>query len=157
MPPDRLFDLSQYDLDRLCLSKAEIYEHLPHRYEFQLLDGFCAVDRDARRGVALAEVRSDAWWVRGHVEGRTLLPGVLMLEMAAQASAVLSKLLGGSPGFIAFGGVDGCKFREAVAPPARLYLLCVAIEDRRRRFVYDTQGVCRDKLVFQARVTGLAM
>jgi len=157
MPPPRLIDLSQYDLDQVCLSRKAIYEQLPHRYEFQLIDGFCVLDKKARIAVAFADVRPDAWWVRGHVEGRTLLPGVLMLEMAAQASAILSKAVTGNPGFLGFGGVESCKFRDSVAPPARLYLLCVDIEQRTRRFISDVQGVCGDKLIFQARITGMTM
>jgi len=53
--------------------------------------------------------------------------------------------------------VDACKFREALAPEARLYILAVDIEDRPRRFISDTQGICNDKLVFQARITGMTM
>jgi len=157
MPPPRLIDLSQHDLERVCVSKAEIYKHLPHRHEFQLLDGFCVLDKEARRAVAFADIHANAWWVRGHVEGRTLLPGVLMLEMAAQASAILSKTVTGNPGFLGFGGVDACKFRDAIAPPARLYILCADVEDRPRRFISDVQGICADKLVFQARITGMTM
>ena len=157
MPPPRLIDLSQHDLGSVCLSKKEIYEQLPHRHEFQVLDGFCVLDMEARHAVAFADIHPDAWWVPGHVEGRTLLPGVLMLEMAAQASAIMSKTLSGHRGFLGFGGVDGCKFRDVIAPPARLYILCVDIENRPRRFISDTQGICNDKLVFQAKITGMAM
>ena len=80
-----------------------------------------------------------------------------MLEMAAQASAIMSKTLSGHRGFLGFGGVDGCKFRDVIAPPARLYILCVDIENRPRRFISNTQGICNDKLVFQAKITGMAM
>lgn len=157
MPPPRLIDLAQHDLGHICLSKEQIYEQLPHRHEFQLLDGFCVLDKEARHAVAFADIHPDAWWVRGHVEGRTLLPGVLMLEMAAQASAILTNAVSGNRGFLGLGGLDGCKFRDAIAPPARLYILCVDVDRRPRRFICDTQGICNDKLVFQARITGMAM
>jgi len=156
MPPPQLFDMGAYDLNAVVLSKAQVYEHIPHLHEFQLLDGFCALDTNQRRGIAFADVREDAWWVRGHFEGRPLLPGVLMLEMAAQASAVLSKLRTGYERFVGFGGVDNCKFRDSVSPPARVYLLCVEIAEGTRRIISDVQGVCDNRLVFQARVTGLS-
>lgn len=156
MPPPLLLDLQQLDLDRVCLTKDEIYQLLPHRYEFRLLDGVCMVDLEGRRIVAFADIRDEDWWVRGHVPNRSLLPGVLMLEMAAHASAVLAKLQGNDT-FIGFGGVDDCKFRETVVPPARLYIIGVGVDYRPRRIVSDTQGVMDGKLVFEARITGLTI
>lgn len=156
MPPPLLIDLQQLDLDRVCLTKDEIYELLPHRFEFRLLDGVCMVDLEGQRIVAYADIRSEDWWVRGHVPDRPLLPGVLMLEMAAHASAILAKLQGNDT-FIGFGGVDDCKFRETVVPPARLFILGVGVDYRPRRIVSDTQGVMDGKLVFEARITGLTI
>ncbi len=157
MPPSRLIDLASCDLGGVCIDKTEIYKRLPHRYEFQVLDGFVHASKETRSAVAFADINPDAWWVRGHVEGRPLLPGVVMLEMAAQASAILSGIVTGSNRFLGFGAVDRCKFRGAVTPPARLYILVLDVEDRPRRVVSDTQGVCDDKLVFEARITGMAM
>lgn len=157
MPPARLIDLAAIDLSEVCLSKTEIYERLPHRHEFQLLDGFIRADKALRHAVAFADIDEDAWWVRGHVEGRPLLPGVLMLEMAAQASAILSGIVTGSNRFLGFGAVDRCKFRDSITPPARLYILVLDVEDRPRRVVSETQGVCGEKLVFEAHITGMAM
>ncbi len=156
MPPPLLVDFQKLDLNQICLTKDEIYDLLPHRFEFRLLDGVCMVDRESGRIVAFADIRNEDWWVRGHVPQRTLLPGVLMLEMAAQASAVLAKLKG-TDSFIGFGGVDNCKFRETVVPPARLYIIGVGVDYRPRRIVSDTQGVTDGKLVFEARITGLTI
>jgi 3-hydroxyacyl-[acyl-carrier-protein] dehydratase len=156
MPPPLLIDLAEVDLHRVELTRQEIYRHLPHRFDFEVLDGVCLTDFERRRVVAFADVRPDAWWVRGHVPGRPLLPGVLMLEMAAQTCAVMAKLLG-NESFIAFGGVEECKFRETVVPPARLYILGVGRDYRPRRIVSDTQGVVDGKMIFEARITGLTL
>ena len=80
-----------------------------------------------------------------------------MLEMAAQASAVLAKLGGYHDVFIGFGGVDRCKFREVVVPPARLYFLVAGIEHRPRRIKSAAQGVVEGKLVFEATTTGMVI
>ena len=157
MAPPLIVDLEQVDLTRVEVSRERIYEILPHRYEFMLLDGVCMVDAKTSSLVAFADIKSDAWWTRGHVPGRPLLPGVLMLEMAAQASAVTVRILAGHEGFLGFGGVEECKFREAVIPPARLYLLCVTEEVRRRRCVSHTQGVVGDRLIFEAQITGMLL
>jgi len=157
MPPPLLIDLTEVDPGQVCLTREQVYEYLPHRHEFMLLSGVCHLDVDAGKIVAFRDIRPDDWWFRGHVPGRPLLPGVLMLEMAAQTSAVLAKASGGHDEFIAFGGVDHCKFRDSVVAPARLDLLCVAVEKRPRRIVSDTQGVVDGRLIFEARITGLRM
>lgn len=157
MPPPLLIDLEKFDLSKTCLTQEQIYECLPHRHEFMLLEGVCHLDYEAGQIIAYRDIRSEDWWFRGHVPGRPLLPGVLLLEMAAQVSAVFAKLGSNLEGFVGFGGIDSCKFRDAVAAPCRLYLLSVAREIRARRIVSDTQGVVDGKLVFEARITGLTM
>ncbi len=157
MPPPLLFDLSAVDLDQVVLSKEQIYERLPHRYEFMLLDGVCHYDAEAFQIVAFSEVTPDAWWCRGHVPGRPLLPGVLMLEMAAQASAVAARLHGGYDDFIGFGGVEDCKFRGTIVPPTRLYLMAQGVDYRTRRIKSVSQGVVDGTLVFEATTIGLTM
>ena len=157
MPPPVLFDLDRVDLSRVLLTRDEIYERLPHRFEFMLLDGVCHIDRDARQIVAYVDITPDAWWCRGHVPGRPLLPGVLMLEMAAHTSAVLAKFCTEYDTFIGFGGVEACKFREAVVPPARMYFLAVGVEHRARRIRSTTQGLVDGKLIFEATIVGMTM
>ena len=80
-----------------------------------------------------------------------------MLEMAGQTSAIAARLLTDHQEFIGFGGVDECKFRETVIPPARLILLCAAEEYRSRRITSRTQGVADGRIVFEARITGLTL
>ena len=157
MPPPLLIDLEKVDLSKTCLTQEQIYEWLPQRHEFMLLEEVCYIDHEAKRIVAFRDIRPDDWWFRGHVPGRPLLPGVLMLEMAAQLSAVFAKLLGVLEGFVGFGGIEGCKFRDVVQAPCRLYLLSAAREIRTRRITSDTQAVVDGKLIFEARITGLTM
>jgi|CXWL01.1.fsa_nt_gi 3-hydroxyacyl-[acyl-carrier-protein] dehydratase len=156
VPPPLLIDLETVDLDAAVLSKRQIYDLLPHRHEFQVLNGVCMYDLTDHRIVTFVDITSQDWWVKAHVEGRPLLPGVLMLEMAAQSAAVLAKLAGNDE-FLGFGGVEQCKFRDTVVPPARLYLLCVGVDYRSRRIISNVQGVRDGRLVFEAQITGLTI
>ena len=88
MPPPLVIDLQEVDLNRVLLTREEIYEQIPHRFEFRLLDGVCMLDRPNKRIITYADIRTDDWWVRGHIPNRPLLPGVLMLEMAGQTAAL---------------------------------------------------------------------
>ncbi|MCP4250880.1 MAG: beta-hydroxyacyl-ACP dehydratase [bacterium] len=155
MPPPLLYDLDRVDLDRVLFTRDQIYERLPHRFEFMQLDGIVHLDQEDNVAIAYREVRRDDWWVRGHVPGRPIFPGVLMLESAAQLAAFVTRYARGFEGFVAFGGVDRCKFREAVVPPARLLLICRQTENRPRRIAAECQGLVKGKLVFEAVITGL--
>ncbi len=157
MASELFLDLSTIDLDRVLIPKERIYESLPHRFEFMQLDAILHIDHERQVGVALRDVREDEFWVRGHIPGRPLFPGVLMVESAAQLAAYLTREFAGEKRFVAFGGIDGFKFRAAVTPPARLYLLLHAVELRPRRTIADVQGVLDGKLVFEGRVTGMPM
>ncbi|MCC7291611.1 MAG: beta-hydroxyacyl-ACP dehydratase [Phycisphaerales bacterium] len=163
MPPPPLFDLDGLNLDRTEISREDIYRRfLPHRHEFMLLGGIAHFDAEQARIVGYYDAQPEDWWVKGHIPGRPLLPGVLMLEMAAQTASVGITLLDEHRGaakrpFVGFGGVSDCKFRDAVIPPARLHILCTEAENRPRRFISATQGWVGKSLVFEATITGMVM
>ncbi len=158
MPPPLLFPLDDVDLSTVHVTKEEFYRVLPHAYEFQLVDGVLHIDREAQRIVAFRDVREDEWWVRGHIPGRPLFPGVLMIEAAAQTASYYTKVaLDDDDRFLAFGAVDGVKFRDAVIPPARMLILGKALEVRPRRTVSAMQCVVDGRLVFEGTITGLPL
>jgi 3-hydroxyacyl-[acyl-carrier-protein] dehydratase len=150
-------DLSKIVLDKLIITREEIYQRLPHRFEFMQLDGIVHADIEARLAVGLREIREDEFWVRGHIPGRPLFPGVLMLETAAQMAAYFTHLVEPNDRFYGFGGVDRVKFRAAVSPPARMYFILKALELRPRRTVCDAQGILDGQLAFEARITGMPL
>ena len=155
MAPPLLVDLTTIDLDRVVMPIEEIRRFNPHRYEMEQLTAIAHLDREAGQIVAVRDVRDDEFWVRGHIPGRPLLPGVLMIEAAAQMCSVYYKCVSEDPRFLGFGGVDGVKFRGQVVPGDRLVLLGQALELRDRRAVFNTQGVVGDHLVVEARITGM--
>ena len=157
MPPPLLLDLGEIDTAATLATREEIYARLPQRHEFMQLDGVCFYDQQNRRGVSYRDVRGDEWWVRGHIPGRPIFPGALMLESAAHTAAFFTAYGLGFEGFMAFGGVDECKFRGAVVPPARVYFLCQILERKSRRIICHVQGICDEKLVFDGKITGLSM
>ena len=157
MPPPLLIDIDSIDLDRVLCTREEIYTRLPQAHEFRTLDGVCYMNAERGEIIAFRDVRADEWWCRGHLPGRPIFPGILQLESAAQVAAFFSKYNSSFDGFVAFGGVDQCKFREAVLPPARIYYLCRKQQERSRRVVCATQGVVNRAVVFEAIVTGMVV
>lgn len=156
MPPTPFLDVRTVDSSRFEVTHEQLYALLPQRYEFAQLDGIVSLDRQAGIAVGLRKVRSDEWWCRGHMPGLPIFPGVLMMECGAQLSAYVQKALHPeSEGFMAFGGVDGAKFRGSVIPPAEVILVAKAVEARSRRFVCDVQSFCKGEIVFEGRITGM--
>ena len=155
MPPPLLFPIDEIDLDTLVVTRDEIYETLAHRHEFMLLDGLAHLDIEGKTAVAIHEVREDAWWVRGHIPGRPLMPGVLMIEAAAQLCSYFAARALSLSNFVVFGGMKDVKFREAVVPPARLIILIQAVELRSRRTVSEIQGLVNGRLVVEGKIIGL--
>ena len=127
----------------------------PHRYEFALLDGIVHWDLEKGIFAGFHDVRADAWWVRGHVPGRPLFPGVLMIEVAAQLASYLTHRILGRTGFVGFVGVDNVKFRGTISPPARYVVVGRSKSIKRRRTVCETQGFVGNTMVFEGEITGM--
>lgn len=157
MPPTFLFDLSTIDLGKILYDQAAIRELNPQRGAMEHLNAIIHVDPVAGRMVAYKDVREDEFWVSGHIPGRPLLPGVIMIEAAAQAASFYTRKVVGWPGFIGFGGVEECKFRQQVKPGCRLHLLMVKTAERHRRITCKTQGLVNGALVFEATIVGTQM
>jgi 3-hydroxyacyl-[acyl-carrier-protein] dehydratase len=157
MPPPLLLDPDSINTDAVLYDRRFIYDRLPQRYEFEMIDAVCLLDREAGLCVAYYDCKPDAWWSRGHIPGKPILPGVLQLEAAAQVVAFSARYVDGLSVFVAFGGVDKCRFRETIVPPARLILISQIHDNRPRRVIGDVQGIVEGRLVFHATITGLAM
>jgi len=155
MPPKPLFDLSLVDTSIVIADRDAIYSLNPHRYEFQQLDGLYLCDQASGCMAGYRDVRDDEFWVRGHIPGRPIFPGVLMIESGAQLVSYFMLRKSPGKGFLGFGGVDGVKFRGTVVPGDRVVLLGKMLETRPRRCVGATQAYVGTRLVFEGVITGM--
>jgi 3-hydroxyacyl-[acyl-carrier-protein] dehydratase len=156
MPPALVFDISQIDLNAMVVDQEGIRRVNPQRGDMEHLNGICWFN-DTGRVVGFKDVRRDEFWVSGHIPGRPLMPGVLMIEAAAQLASYYVKSVLGWEGFVGFGGVADCKFRVPVLPGCRLYLLGQQSGARHRRFTSHVQGLVAGQIVFEATITGAVM
>ena len=155
MAPLFLIDLASIDLTQVLATAQDIEKVIPQRGAMRHLDGIIWADEDHKNTVGFKDVRHDEFWVPGHIPGRPILPGVIMIEAAAQLAAYLMKLREPQLGFVGFVGCDNVKFRGQVLPGQRLFLLGKEVSYRPRRFICDAQGVVDGNLVFEARITGM--
>ena len=155
MAAEIIFDLSRFDLDHPIAGPAEIEAVNPHRWAMRQIDAVIWMDDAKSAVIGYKLVRADEFWAAGHIPGRPVLPGVLMIEAAAQlASFVVHHRFPGL-GFLGFIGCDEVKFRGQVLPGDRLYLMGREIRFKPRRFVCEAQGVVAGKLVFEAKITAM--
>ena len=157
MAPSFLYDLSRVDLNKLVVPVEGIRAVIPQRFEMELLSGIVHMDDDADTIIGVKDVTDHEFWVRGHIPGRPLMPGVMMIECAAQLCAYQTMKKHPEMGFIGFARCDGVIFRGTVTPPAKLYMIAQMAELTRRRAIAKCQGICEGKLVFEATVTGMSI
>ena len=155
MPKPLLFDLSQIDLTQRIFDKEVISQFNPQRYEMQQLDGVIWYNKEKYLILGYKDVTENEFWVRGHIPDRPLLPGVIMIEAAAQLSSFFVKKIYDLKGFIGFAGIDSAKFRATVEPGQRVYLLAHITKFNSRKYTCRVQGVVDNKMVFETIVAGM--
>lgn len=105
------------------LSATEIMRLLPHRYPFLLLDRVLELEPGTRL-VAIKNVTISEPFFPGHFPNYPVMPGVLIVEAMAQASAVLGFRSTGTSAqadnVYLFVGIDKARFRQAVQPGDQL-------------------------------------
>jgi len=157
MPPQLLYDISGIDLNRVIYDLEAIREANPQRGDMEQLNGIVYAEPSLGRIVAFKDVRGDEFWVKGHIPGRPLFPGVLMLEAAAQMASFYTRKFIGWKGFIGFGGADGIRFRQTVMPGQRLYLIGQKMWERHHRINCKIQGLVGGTLGFECEIIGIEM
>lgn len=157
MPPPLLFDLSKIDLNGAPIfDKDAIGKMNPQRFEMQQLDGVLWYDKEKYLILGYKDVTENEFWIRGHIPGRPIMPGVIMVEAAAQLLSFFVKQIYEERGFIGFTGIDSTKFRNVVEPGKRLYLLGHITKYKKgRRYNVDTQGVVDGNIVFETSLSGM--
>src|SRR5688572_2812989 len=63
---------------------------LPHGFEFRFVDRLLELD-GGKSGVGEYSVRGDEPFVRGHFPGQPIMPGVLLIEAAAQLAGTVAQ------------------------------------------------------------------
>jgi len=155
MPPEINFDPSRLDLNRVVADHEAVLRVNPQRFEMEQLTAIVYVDAEQHIVAGYKDVRCDEFWVRGHMPGYPLLPGVLMCEAAAQLCGyyiVTSGLLTGD--FVGFGGMENVRFRGPVKPGDRLVLIGKGLRIHRRQCVFNVQGFVGTTMVFHGDIIG---
>ncbi|MCP3693570.1 MAG: beta-hydroxyacyl-ACP dehydratase [Planctomycetaceae bacterium] len=140
---DLLIDPALLDFDQVVADVEEIRRYNPQRFEMEQLTAVIYEDLEEYACAGYKDIGRDEFWVRGHMPDMPLMPGVIVLEAAAQLCSFFSQkhdLLGAA--MIGFGGLENVRFRAPIIPGDRLLLICKMTKVRPGRMI-----VCRFQAV----------
>ena len=154
-----LVDLSKIDLNQVVADIEEIRKYNRQRYECEQLTAVVHEDVERHVCVGYKDIGPNEFWVRGHMPGMPLMPGVLMCEVAAQLSSYFTQkydLLGAE--IVGFGGLEDVRFRDPVVPGDRLFMITSLEKVRRRRMIVCRfQGLVQDRVVVDGVLKGIPL
>ncbi len=152
-----LFDLSTIDFEHPVADLETIRKYNPQRFEMEQLTAIVVDDVDNLMCVGYKDITRDEFWVRGHMPGLPLMPGVIMLEGAAQMCSYFVQkhnLLGAA--MVGFGGLEDVRFRDPVVPGDRLVFISRLTKARPGRMIVSRfQGVVRNNVVVEGVIKGI--
>ena len=114
MPPDLHFDLARLDYSKVIADLDAIRKVNPQRFEMEQLDAIIMLDLANKIIVGYKDVRYDEFWVRGHLPGYPLMPGVLMCEASAQLCSYYTMKYSEFEGdFLGFSGMENVPLSQS--------------------------------------------
>lgn len=105
------------------LNLEQIKKIIPHREPFLLIDKVLELE-PGKRVVAVKKLSENEPWFKGHFPSYAVQPGVLTIEMLAQAGAVCVLSMEQHAGKIAlFAGIDKARFKRQILPGDEITLV----------------------------------
>ncbi len=154
-----LVDPAALDLTRVIADLEEIRRYNPQRFEMEQLTAIVLEDPRQQLCVGYKDVTPDEFWVRGHMPGKPLMPGVIICEAAAQLSSYFVQkydLMGCD--MIGLGGLEEVRFRGMVRPGDRLIIAAKLLKVRRGAMIVCTfQAYVGENLVCEGKIKGIPL
>ena len=158
MPPAALIDSAAIATNKVLYGIDEIRKGNPQRFEMEQLSAIIHFAREENLIVGYKDLGPEEFWIRGHMPGYPLMPGVIMCEAAAQLCSFYCHIVGViRDGFLGFGGMEDVRFRGPVRPGDRLIVVAKAVKIHRRQMTFETQGFVDNNMVFHAKIIGMIL
>lgn len=130
----------------------EIWQILPHRYPFLLIDRVIEVE-EFKRAVGIKNVTINEEFFQGHFPRQPIMPGVLQIEAMAQLAGVMflrSEKVKGKLALIT--GLDNVMLRRPVVPGDQLVLEAEMVKARSRSGIVHACAKVDGKIVSEADI-----
>ncbi len=152
-----ILDFSEYDPNQVVADTEAIRRFNPQRYEMEQLTAICFEDPVRAVCVGYKDIGPDEFWVRGHMPGMPLMPGVIMCEAAAQLASYYTHRYKLMEGVIGFGGLEDVRFRGVVRPGDRFVIVSRLLKLRRSIMTCEFQCFVNQNLVCEGILKGVAI
>ena len=153
-----ILDPSEYDLNQVIADIEEIRRHNRQRYEMEQLTAICYDDPQRKICVGYKDLGPDEFWIRGHMPGTPIMPGVVMCEAAAQLASYYTqryKLMDAAT--VGFGGLKNVRFRGVVRPGERFVIVARLLKIRRVMLTCQFQCFVQGNLVCDGILKGIPL
>ena len=136
--------------DDLNMNIHRILKLLPHRYPILLVDRVLELEISTRIK-ALKNVSVNEPYFQGHFPEFPVMPGVLILEALAQASALLAFSEGHNANTIYyFAGIDNARFKKPVVPGDQLILNAEVVRHKAGIWKFNAFATVDNEIVASA-------
>lgn len=157
----------------MLMDKSQVMKFLPHRDPFLFIDGVKAIvlpeslngqkapftpgQMIGGKTICTYKVDNTVKVLEGHFPGNPILPGVVQVEMMAQAASFLAvncleKPLDQSKLEVALLGVDSARFRRPIVPPMELEIHATLTKVRGPIQMYDCEIYGNGELMSQTSI-----
>lgn len=139
--------LSVLRIGGIIMNKQELEAIIPHRNSMLLIDEATKTSETTSEGKKY--ITGKEWFLDGHFPGNPVVPGVILCEMMAQASAVIiAEVSAASIPY--FTGIDKAKFKNKVLPGDTFEIKCELTRNRGIFYFITGKGYVNGKLSAQA-------
>lgn len=131
----------------------EIFDYLPHRYPFLLVDRITELNvGESIRGYKNVTINEP--FFTGHFPDHPIMPGVLIVEAMAQVAGVLAmetKQTRPKDGTIYYlAGTDKTRFKRPVVPGDRLDIECKVLVERKTLMKFACRAFVGEELACES-------
>ncbi len=144
-------------MSEVNINIKEIIQMIPHRYPFLLVDKVIELEEGVS-AVGIKNVTMNEPHFTGHFPSDPIMPGVLIIEALAQASAVLVvKTLKAEPNSkgVLFASINNVKFRKPVIPGDTMELHVKILKNKMNLWTISGEAMVEGKKVAEAEFSAM--